>query len=230
MSIVPLSAARVSLQLQGSTLLGTLENTQSNMLTVQNQLSTGNRLSQASDDPAAALGIISLKQQIANNTSYSANLGSVSSFLGQADSSLGSLSTLINQAQSIASSQVGAGSTPDQRAAQAQVVNSLLSQALDIANTRSQGQAIFGGQNGIDDPFVAVGGGYKYQGTTTQQGILTPAGGTIDYTISGDQAFGAVSSQVVGYKNLTPALIAGTRLADLGGAQRGKASRPVRSI
>ena len=128
------------------------------------------------------------------------------------------LSDLVNQAQSIASSQLGAGSTADERAAQAQIVNSLLQQALDLSNRRYQGQAIFGGQNGAVTPFVAVGGGYQYQGTAAGQGILTPAGGAIDYSLSGDTAFGAVSSQVVGYRNLAPALTAGTRLADLGGA------------
>ena len=48
-----------------------------------------------------------------------------------------------------------------ERAAQAQVINSLLNQALDLGNTRYQGQAIFGGQNGAINPFASVGGGYK---------------------------------------------------------------------
>jgi flagellar hook-associated protein 3 len=218
MSIVPLPVARVSNLLQGSLLLGTMQSGQVNILKTQTQLSTGQRLNLASDDPAAALGIGSLKRQLSVNETYAANLDFVSGFLGQADATLGSVSDLVNQAQSIASSQLGAGSTADERAAQAQIVNSLLQQALDLSNRRYQGQAIFGGQNGAVTPFVAVGGGYQYQGTAAGQGILTPAGGAIDYSLSGDTAFGAVSSQVVGYRNLAPALTAGTRLADLGGA------------
>ena len=50
-----------------------------------------------------------------------ANLDFANSFLGQADSTLGSLSDLINQAQSIASSQVGSDASADERAPQAQV-------------------------------------------------------------------------------------------------------------
>ena len=208
----------VSMQMQGSLLLGNLQNSQASLLQVEQQLSSGQRLSLPSDDPAAALGIVSLKRQISDSQNYSSNLNFATGILGQADSSLSSLNTLINQAQSIASSQIGANSTPDQRAAQAQVVDSLMQQAQDLANTQYQGQSIFGGQNGSQNPFVSAGGGYKYQGTSTGQTVLTPTGGAIPVTLSGDQVFGAISSQVVGYQNLTPALTASTRLADLGGA------------
>jgi flagellar hook-associated protein 3 len=218
MSSVPLNIARVSSQLQGRLLMGTIQTNQIDMLKVQTQLSTQQRLNRASDDPAAALGIESLRRQIARNDSFSSNLNFVTGFLSQADATLGDVSDLVTEAQSIASSQLGASSTPDERTAQAQVVNSMLQQALDLANRRYQNQSIFAGQNGTVDAFASIGGGYKYQGTSTTQGILTPTGGTIPYTLSGDQAFGAVSSQVVGYRNLTPALTATTRLSDLNGA------------
>jgi flagellar hook-associated protein 3 FlgL len=219
MSSVPLNIARVPMQMQGTLLLGNLQGGQVSLLKVQQQLSTGQRLNRASDDPGASLNIEALKRQISINDNYSANLDFASGFLAQVDASLGSLNDLITQAQTIASSQVGAGSTADERAAQAEVVNALLAQALDLGNRRYQGQAIFGGQNGLTDPFGSVGGGYKYQGTTTEQGILTPAGSSIQYTLSGNTAFGAVSSQVVGYRNLGPALAASTRLTDLNGAR-----------
>jgi len=218
MSVVPVNVARVSMQMQGSLLLGNLQNTQASLLKVSQQLSSGQQLSLPSDDPAAALGIVSLKRQISDSQNYSSNLSFATGILGQADSSLSSLNSLINQAQSIASSQIGANSTPDQRAAQAQVVDSLLTQAMDIANTQFEGQSIFGGQNGLQNPFVSAGGGYRYQGTSTAQSIQTPTGGAIPFTLSGDQVFGAISSQVIGYQNLTPSLTSSTRLADLGGA------------
>jgi flagellar hook-associated protein 3 FlgL len=225
---VPLQVARVSMQMSGSLLLATLQSNQVNLLKVQQQLSTGQKLNLGSDDPGATLNIQSLKRQIAVNTTYSSNLGFASGMLAQTDSALGSLNDLITQAQSIASSQLGAGSTADERAAQAEVVASLVSRALDIGNQRYQGQAIFGGQNGVDNPFTSVGGGYKYTGTTAQQGMLTPTGGTITYTMSGDQAFGAVSAQVAGYKDLTPTVTLTTRLADVGGATgKGVTTGPI---
>ncbi len=225
---VPLQIGRVSMQMRGTLLLSTLQNGQLNLLKVQQQLATGQRLNLGSDDPGATLNIQSLKRQLANNDNYSHNLEFAGGFLKQADDALGNLTGLISEAQSIASKQLGAGSSADERASQAEMVSSLLARALDIGNQRYQGQAIFGGQNGTQDPFASVGGGYKYAGTSTQQGILTPTGSTINFTLSGDQAFGAVSSQVAGYKTLTPALTGTTRLADVGGArQKGVAAGPM---
>src|SRR3954462_11573253 len=119
MSVVPINVARVSMQMQGSLLLGTMQDGQVNLLKVQQQLATGQRLNRPSDDPGAVLSIENLKRQISGNDIYSSNLEFAGGFLSQADSSLGSLNDLINQAKSIASSQLGAGSSADERAAQA---------------------------------------------------------------------------------------------------------------
>jgi flagellar hook-associated protein 3 FlgL len=107
-------------------------------------------------------------------------------------------------------------------------VDSLLQRALSLANTRYQGQSVFAGQNTTADAFLSIAGGYKYQGTNAAQNILAPTGSPIPYTLTGDSAFGAVSSQVVAYKILSPALTASTRLSDLNGAAlNGIAAGPV---
>jgi flagellar hook-associated protein 3 FlgL len=213
----PIQIGRVSMQMQGALLLSTLQNSQVNLQKAQQQISTGDKLNLGSDDPGATLNIQSLKRQIAVNDNYSSNLQFAAGFLAQADSSLGNLNDMITQAKSIASAQVGSGVTADERSAQAEVVNSLLARALTIGNQRYQGLAIFGGQNGVDNPFSSVGGGYKYTGTTGEQGIVTPTGSTLNYTINGDDAFGAVSSEVVGYKRLSQMVSAATQVSDLRG-------------
>lgn len=218
MSVSPLSSARVSLQMRSTMLNATLLSNQQSMLQVEQQISTGQQLSQTSDDPAAAIGILQLQREISGNQQFTSNLNFASGFLSTADSALGSLTTLINQAQGIASSQIGTGSTADERAAQAAVVDSLLSQAASLANQKYQNQSVFGGQNGTQDVFTAAGGGYKYNGSQQGQGILDASGGQIQYTVNGNDVFGGQSSQVGGYQTLTPALTNATPLADLQGA------------
>jgi len=198
--------------------LGTLQSNQLSLLKVQQQIATGQRLSLPSDDPAATVGIMGLNQQIAANTQYNNNLTFASGFLGMADSTLSNISTLVTQAQSIANSMVGSTATADQRAAQGQIVNSLLQQLQDLANTQYRGQAVFGGQSGSQNPFIAADGGYKYVGTQQGQGILTASGAVIPYTVNGSQVFGGQSAEVAGSQNLTPSLTATTRLVDLTGA------------
>jgi flagellin-like hook-associated protein FlgL len=219
MNIVPLQIARVSMQMSGSLLTGSLQGSQLELLKVQQQLSTQKRLSRASDDPAAAIGIERLKRQMAANVQGTSNLNFAGSFLAQADATLGTVTDLVTQANSIASSQVGSLTSASERAAQAQVVNSMLTQLMTLANTKYQGQAVFGGAATEGDAFVAAGAGYRYVGSSSPQGILTSDGTTLDYTVDGGQVFGGLSSQVSSYRPLSPALTAGTRLADLSGAR-----------
>jgi flagellar hook-associated protein 3 FlgL len=218
MNVFPIPLARISTQLEKSLMLGQMQGNQSDLLTVQQQISTGQRLSQPSDDPAAATGIMQLRNQVSNSTQFDSNLTFASGFLNTADSTLSSVSDLITQANSIASQEVGSTAGADERAGQAGVVDSLITQALALANTRYQGAAVFGGANSTQDPFVGAAGGYRYQGSAQPQGILTPNGGTINYTVDGNKVFGGTSSQVIGYQNLTPSLTPTTQISDLGGA------------
>lgn len=218
MNVTPLPIARVSSQLRNSLLTSTLQGSQLSLLQVQTQMATLQRLNRASDDPAAALGMQYLRRQLTANKQFVADLQHAEGFLNTADAALGSLTDVLTSAKSIASAQVGLGSTPAEREAQAAVVDSLLSQTLALANRQYRGASLFGGINGTQDPFVAAAGGYLYQGSTTQQGILTPGGDTIEYTIDGNALFGGLSAQVVGYRQITPNVTANTRLADLRGA------------
>lgn len=219
MNVVPLPIARVPMMLQSSLMLGALQTGQIGLLKTQSQISTGQRLTRSADDPAATVGIMRLKRQLDDNAQYKSNLQFAQGFLSAADNATGGLTDLITQGQSIASSQIGVATTPAERQAQATVVDSLISRALAIGNTRYQNMSIFGGQNLTQDAFSFVNGGYKYNGSTIGQGILTPDGSTLEYTVNGNQVFGGLSSQVVGYKDLTPALTSGTQLADVSGAR-----------
>src|ERR1035437_6745015 len=161
MSNIPLPIGRVATQMQSALALGTLQADQVSLLKVEQQISSGKRLTQPSDDPAATVGIMRLNSQVAANNQYSSNLNFATGFLGVADSQLGQASTLVTQAQSLANSMVGTTATADQRTSQAQIVNSMLQQLMELANTKYQGQSVFGGQSGSQNPFVSAGGGYK---------------------------------------------------------------------
>lgn len=216
-SISGISTDRVTQQMKRNSLLGALQTDQSGLLTLENQLSSGKRLSQASDDPTAAVGIIRLNAQIQTTTQYSSNLDYANSSLSTAYSSLTSLSNLTNNASSIASSSLNTGTTAQERSAEAQVVDTLINTALGYANTQYQGQSIFGGQNTSSPAYTSVNGGYAYGGTSQGQSILTPTGGSVDYTLDGSTVFGGGAAQVGGTTALSPALTNATKLSDLGG-------------
>ncbi|MGN6369966.1 MAG: flagellin N-terminal helical domain-containing protein [Phycisphaerae bacterium] len=204
--------------MRSTLLVNRLQADQASLQTLSQQLSSGKRLSQASDDPAAAVGILRINQQISFNTQYTSNLNFASSALKQADSTLSSLSTLVNSATSAASSMVGANVTSSQRSAEASVIDNLLNQAYSYANTQYQHQSLFGGLNTSQSAFNQITGGYIYQGNAGGASILTPGGGAIEYTLDGSTIFGG-ASQVGGGAALNAALTGSTKIADLSGAR-----------
>ena len=84
----------------------------------------------------------------------------------------GSVTNLINQAQSLASANVGTTESATQRAQAATVVQSLYNQALSLANTQFEGTYLFGGDNNSQPPFVETTNGVKFTGSNT---VLTNA-------------------------------------------------------
>ncbi|MDP9172280.1 MAG: flagellar hook-associated protein FlgL [Planctomycetota bacterium] len=218
MAILPLGIARVSNLLSTQIATQSIEANQAQLLTVENQLSTGLRVSTPSDDPAASSMIMQMQQTLARRQAYASNITSASSQLGETDSTLGDLTAVLQQAQQLASANVGTTATPDQRKSAATVAKSLYSQALSIANKSFNNAFLFGGDSASQAPFVSGPAGLQYTGTSQTLNNLYDDGTSLSFQVSGSSVFGALSSQVGGSTNVSPSLTAVTRLSDLGGA------------
>src|SRR5271156_4554277 len=132
MSLLPLSIARVSELQQSNITTQTLNQTQSQLLTVENELSTGKAINTPSDNPAGAATILQLNQILSNRQAYATNLSTSTTSLSQVDTTLGSLEDLLNSAQSPASANVGSDVSASARAGAAATIDSLTSEALTL--------------------------------------------------------------------------------------------------
>ncbi|MCZ6543564.1 MAG: flagellin [Planctomycetota bacterium] len=90
---------------------------------------------------------------------------------------------------------------------------------MSLGNRKYQQIHLFGGDATANLPFVELTGGIRYQGQG--DGLTTDLGEarSIPITISGTNAFGALSIRVEGDRDLNPATVGNTRLLDLNGAQ-----------
>jgi flagellar hook-associated protein 3 FlgL len=219
MSVLPISIARVSNLMQASVANTSLNSTQAQLLTVENELSTGNAINQPSDNPAGASTILQLNQSLANRQAYATNLTQSTTNLSQVDTTLGSLEDLLNSAQSTASANVGSDVTASARAGAAATIDSLTSEALTLGNTQLNGQYLFGGDTDNNAPFVQADGSIKYVGSTTTLNTEVDQNTSLSYQVNANSVFGALSSQVQGTANLTPSLTTDTQIADLQGAR-----------
>lgn len=218
MAILPIQLARVSNLLRANLASSTIARTQQKLLAAQNELSTGQRISAPSDDPGDAAVAMQLQKLLEQRQAYADNLKHAQSQLGEVDSTLGDVTDLLQQAQQIASANVGSDVTPDQRAGAAEVVKSLYSQMLSLANKQFEGVFLFAGDRSTEPPFVEEGGGVKFVGTSNLLKNVYDENTSLAFMVDGAQVFGALSTRVRGSTDLSPALSASTRLTDLAGA------------
>ncbi|MDB5304645.1 MAG: hypothetical protein JWM97_2194 [Phycisphaerales bacterium] len=218
MNIQPLQLARISNLLSSSITQTQLTATQQQLLDVQNQLSSGKRISQPSQDPGAASVAIQLQKTLDTRQAYMGNLSQAQSQLGQVDTTLSAVTQLVQQAQSVASANVGSTVTAAQRQAASAIVDSIYSQAVSLANTQFEGAYLFGGDKANAPPFVSTAGGVQFVGSTTVLQNTYDARTNLPFMVSGADVFGALSSRVQGTADITPNLTAQTRLTDLRGA------------
>lgn len=219
MSTIPPIFSRVPNLLQSQVALSSLSRTQVSLYRVQQQLSTGLAVSRFSDDPVKAATISVLNDRLSRAEQHLRNLDHADSSLSVLDLALGDAADLVLEAKSIASAQVGVGSTAAERRGQAEVVNSLLQSLLGIANRKGVAGHVFGGSTPGTAPVEVFFGGYRYRGEGS--GLLTDLGQglQIPITIGSPNPIGSTSARVEGTVDLDPALTAGTQIAELAGAR-----------
>ena len=214
MSLNPI-ATRVPTLLSGRLMGGSIAQTQREMLDLQLGFASGTRLQRGSDDPRATRAIQLLQSSMDRRDQRLNAISWGEAVLGRVDTSLSSLTDLVTEARALAVGQSDDSADADSRAAQAVVVSSMIDQLFAEANAEWQGLHIFGGQNGGQRPFASFLGGVRYLGSGG--GLVNDNGLGLPITLSGDEAFGAVSARVAGQVDLNPALSNGVYLEDLGG-------------
>jgi flagellin-like hook-associated protein FlgL len=217
MAILPLQLARVSNLLRTNIAQQSITRNQQLLVGAQNELSTGKKINSPSDDAGQAAIAQQLRKTLEQRQAYAANLKQAGSQLGEVDSSLGDLTDLLNQAQTLASANVGTDVTPEQRTNAAAVVDSLSRQLLNLGNRQFDGVYLYAGDRATDPPFVEVGGGVKYVGSARALTNVFDENTTLPFMVDGEEVFGALSTRIEGTADLTPSLSSLTRLSDLRG-------------
>lgn len=143
---------------------------QSQVYKTQNQLSSGKRVLQPSDDPAAAAQILQLNQAQADVAQYKKNIDGATNSLEYEDTQLSSVTTLLTRVRELAV-QAGDGSlTKADRQSLATELSTRMDELAGLANTRNaSGEYIFAGFQGQQQPFVQSGTSYQYVGDSGQR-------------------------------------------------------------
>jgi flagellar hook-associated protein 3 FlgL len=137
----------------GVQFLANLQLLQQQMAQTQSQVSSGYRINQPSDDPGDVSDLLELESNLGQVTQVNNNLTSVSGEVNTAESALENATTLLQQAESLG--QQGASTTTSSAEMQnlSQQVSQVLSELVSAANTNSNGEYIFAGDETTTPPY-----------------------------------------------------------------------------
>ncbi|MFO0839422.1 MAG: flagellin [Phycisphaerae bacterium] len=218
MAVTPVNVARVSQNLRAFNLLNTVRGTQLGLFRTQNQLATGLRFQAPSEDPLRASAAERLDRHMDVLGQVDSNLRTAKAVLSEGDQAMSQALDLMNEAHGIASQAAGDILSDDERRSLAQVISGIVDQTIAVGNRRYLNSYLFSGHKG-SAPFALEADGVVYRGDTGRRETIIDTDLSQDqFTLSGAEYFGAVSTGVHGVVDLDPTLTAATRVADLRGA------------
>jgi flagellar hook-associated protein 3 FlgL len=159
--------------------LSTMLNQEAELAQTQNEVSTGNAINVASDNPVGAAQIVGLNHILAENTEYTNNISSANTRLSTESSTLTSVSNLLNSVNDIALNGINSAMSSSDLSNMATQLTQYRNQLVQLANTTdANGQALFSGTSSTTTPFVTNSstGAVTYAGNDQQSFVAVGSG------------------------------------------------------
>ena len=218
--IIPVPTNRASDMLLSQRLTNQMTADQAAMLRLQTQLSTGRRVLSMSDDAPAAIRGVTLQSLLERRTQIQTNLITSQSYLAASDVALASAANVFNDVKGLAVRLSDTTFSDTELSAAKEQVTRAIQQLMEIANQQFRGRQLFAGSNTTTAPFKTLESGLiQYLGNTSGLNSFADIDLLFDTTVNGHDAFGAISQEVRGLKDLNPVLTGSTKLSDLRGGE-----------
>jgi flagellar hook-associated protein 3 FlgL len=200
--------------------LTNLQLLQQQMAQTQQQLSSGSKISQASDAPNAVGDVLQLESDLGRVSQVTSNLNLVSGQVNSAESALETATTLLDQVSSLAAQGAGSTVSAASRATFSQQVGQILSSLVAASQAQFNGAYVFGGDqptspsyqvdlnnpNGVDrlvttqsTALIQDASGITFAASRTAQDIFDHR--NPDDTLASDNIFAAVNSLRIALAN-----------------------------
>ena len=156
------------------------------LMRLQEQASTGSRVNRPSDDPSAAYYILTLNTENRSLENYINALTDTTGTLQVSSSIIGQMASVMSQAR-VSVTQIASGVyNQDGRDRTAEAIDNVLEQLVQLANTKNNGQYLFGGTDTGTAPFavertngeitaVSYQGSYETRDINVASGISSSA-------------------------------------------------------
>jgi flagellar hook-associated protein 3 FlgL len=156
---------RITTQMTTAGVLANINNVQQQLATTQQQLSTGLRINQPSDDPYGASLAIQLKNDMAGLSNYQSSVTDGTAWASAADTSLTNIMSMLQRAQELTVQASNGDESATDLSSTADEIDQLADAMKQEANAQYNGQYIFSGTATGTAPYSGSTGD-TFQGNT----------------------------------------------------------------
>lgn len=153
---------RITTPMLSSNYLRNVSKNMNYLQTLQNQLSTGKKISKPSDDPFAASRIVQMYADVSDNKQYNNNITDVTNFLDVTDTSIQQVSNLYSRVRELLVSAGNAAYGSEQLKSIQDEMKVKVDQLAQLLNTSFDGKFVFGGTKVDSKPVTVVDGKLQY--------------------------------------------------------------------
>ena len=215
-SFYPVTTGRATNQMGITRLMYQLNHDQLAIQDLQTQISTGRKLNAPSQNPAAAIRALAAQRQLEYREQVTNNLQGADAILSATESTLSQAQSIVNEMRGVAV-QVAAVTTlsPEEKQAYIAQIDAGIAKLIDLGNGKFRDQYIFGGSAVQSAPLKSAGDSVRFSGNAEELLTIADYPSTLVTNITGNQAFGIKSDQVISTVDLNPAVALDTHLSSL---------------
>lgn len=172
-------AIRVTQNMLNSNMLRNLHKSMYSMDTMQQQLSSGKKISRPSEDPVVATRGMFYRSSLMENEQYQRNITEVQSWLELSDKALDEAGSIMHRVRELAVNSGNSALGPDSLQAMSKEIAQLKEHLGSVANQTLGGKFIFGGSDIMTPPYDVDQGKYVSNNNSEMMlevgtGILVP--------------------------------------------------------
>jgi len=161
---------------------------------LQNEASSGKKLTKPSDSPVDIGTSLQLRASLNRNTQLATNISDAQAWLGTTGSTIGQVVTQLQQVNSLVIQAANAGASDQtSRDAIANQIDQIRQSLIGLANTQYDNRPLFGGTTAGASAYDASG---NYVGTTAAVQRTIAPGVQVQVNVTGEAVFGTPGSDI----------------------------------
>lgn len=178
---------RITNNMLSRSLLYNLNNAQQTMYKLENQLSSGLKITRPSDNPVAMENALRYKSTIAHVNQWKANAAEGIAYLDTADDTMATMAEVLQRAKDLAIQGANGTLNPKDQEKVAIEIDQLREQLIELANTRVGNKYIFAGTKNVE-PFPKNGN--TWEGSDDIMKFPVGSALSLEISVNGRELFG----------------------------------------